>query len=116
MRHALEIDQYSFGTNHPSVAIRLSNLAHLLKATNRLAEAEPLSRRVLAILFAFETQRGHAHPHRDTVVENYAGLLAAMGRSEGEIGEAIAGMWREAGLEGEGEKEARLLLNHAPTE
>lgn len=38
------------GTEHPKVAIRLNNLAQLLQDTNRLAEAEPLRRRVLVIL------------------------------------------------------------------
>ena len=42
MRRALAIDEKSFGPDHPSVAIRLNNLAILLKATSRLAEAEPL--------------------------------------------------------------------------
>ena len=32
----------------PRVAIRLNNLAHLLQATNRLSEAEPLMRRALS--------------------------------------------------------------------
>jgi tetratricopeptide repeat protein len=35
--------------NRPSVAIPLDNLAGLLRYTNRLAEAEPLYRRALAI-------------------------------------------------------------------
>ena len=43
-RRALAIDEKSFGPEHPNVAIRLNNLALLLSATNRLAEAEPLSR------------------------------------------------------------------------
>ena len=33
------------GPHHPEVAIRLNNLAQLLKDTNRLAEAEPLMTR-----------------------------------------------------------------------
>ena len=49
MRRALAIDEESYGPDHPNVAIRLNNLAHLLQATNRLAEAEPLMRRALAI-------------------------------------------------------------------
>ena len=49
MRRALAIDEKSYGPDHPNVAIRLNNLAHLLQATNRLAEAEPLMRRALAI-------------------------------------------------------------------
>ena len=49
MRRALEIDEASFGPEHPNVAIDLNNLAQLLQATNRLAEAEPLMRRALEI-------------------------------------------------------------------
>ena len=45
MRRALAIDELSYGPDHPNVAIRLNNLAQLLQATNRLAEAEPLMRR-----------------------------------------------------------------------
>ena len=44
MRRALAIDEHSFGPDHPNVATDLNNLAQLLKATNRLAEAEPLMR------------------------------------------------------------------------
>ncbi len=49
MRRALAIDETSYGPDHPDVASRLNNLAQLLKATNRLAEAEPMMRRALAI-------------------------------------------------------------------
>ena len=42
MRRALAINEKSYGQDHPNVAIRLNNLAALLQATNRLAEAEPL--------------------------------------------------------------------------
>ncbi len=49
MRRALSIDERSLGPDHPNVAVGLNNLAQLLKATNRLAEAEPLMRRALAI-------------------------------------------------------------------
>jgi len=37
---------------HPSVAIRLNNLAQLLQATNRLSEAEPLMAQLLVIFHA----------------------------------------------------------------
>ena len=39
----------SYGPDHPTVADSLNNLALLLRDTNRLAEAEPLYRRALAI-------------------------------------------------------------------
>ena len=49
MRRALAIDEKTLGPEDPNVAIRLNNLALLLKETNRLGEAEPLYRRALAI-------------------------------------------------------------------
>jgi hypothetical protein len=96
MRRALAIDEARFEADHPAVATDLNNLAGLLRATNRLSEAEKLSRRHLAIFFAFEKQTGYPHPHRDAAIGNYAGLLQAMGRSEAEIRAAIAEIRREA--------------------
>ena len=49
----------SYGPDHPAVATALNNLAALLRATNRLAEAEPLYRRALAI---DEASYGPDHP------------------------------------------------------
>ena len=96
-RRALAIDEASFGPDHPNVAIDLNNLAQLLQDTNRLAEAEPLMRRHLAIFIDFERKTGHPHPHRDAALRNYAGLLAAMGKSEAEIKAAIASLTGEGG-------------------
>ena len=42
MRRALAMDENSFGPDHPDVGRDLNNLAQLLQAANRLAEAEPL--------------------------------------------------------------------------
>jgi hypothetical protein len=94
-RRALAISEASVGWGHPTVAIRLNNLAKLLQATNRLAEAEPLMRRALAIFIGFERTSGHLHPHRDLVLRNYADLLEAMGQSEAEIGAALASLMAE---------------------
>ncbi len=77
-RRALKIDEASLGSDHPSVAIRLNNLASLLQDTNRLADAEPLLRRALAI---FEASLGPDHPNSVTVRENLNSLLAAMAGS-----------------------------------
>jgi hypothetical protein len=44
-RRALAITEAAYGPHHPHVATCLNNLAGLLRATNRLAEAEPLYRR-----------------------------------------------------------------------
>jgi hypothetical protein len=43
-RRALAIGEASLGPDHPDVARDLNNLALLLQATNRLSDAEPLSR------------------------------------------------------------------------
>ena len=55
------------------MAIRLNNLAGLLRATNRLAEAEPLYRRALAI---DEKSFGPEHPDVARDLNNLAALLA----------------------------------------
>jgi hypothetical protein len=83
------------------VAIGLNNLAALLRDTNRLAEAEPLFRRALRILAEFGRRTGHEHPHFRTVINNYAGLISAMGLSQ----DAIAVRVRSA-IEGEPEESA----------
>ena len=82
MRRALAIDEASYGTNHPQVAIRLNNLASLLQATNRLAEAEPLMGHAFSIFWA---SLGSDHPNTQTVAGNYITLLQATGLSKAEI-------------------------------
>ncbi len=81
MRRALEIDEASYGKDHPEVARDLNNLAQLLKATNRLGEAEPLMRRALEI---DEASYGKDHPEVATDLNNLAQLLQAANR----LGEA----------------------------
>ena len=71
-RRALEIDERSYGPDHPDVAIDLNNLAQLLKATNRLADAEPLMRRALEI---DENSYGPDHPDVAIDLNNLAQLL-----------------------------------------
>ena len=66
------IDEKSYGTEHPNVAIRLNNLARLLQDTNRLAEAEPLMRRALSI---DEKSYGTEHPNVAIRLNNLAQLL-----------------------------------------
>ena len=76
-RQALEIDEASYGPEHPDVARDLNNLAGLLQATNRLADAEPLFRRVVKI---FEASLGANHPNVATALNNLAELLRATNR------------------------------------
>jgi tetratricopeptide (TPR) repeat protein len=96
-RRALEIDEASFGDEHPAVARDLNNLAMLLQATNRLQEAEPLMRRALEI---DEAIHGDEHPDVAIRLNNLGLLLKATNRiSEAEplmrraleIGKAIYG-------------------------
>jgi Tetratricopeptide repeat len=84
-RRALEIDEKSFGPEDPTVARDLNNLAELLQATNRLGEAESLSRRQLQIFAKFGHWTGHEHPHFRAAFENYVVVLKAMGLSWDEI-------------------------------
>ncbi|MBX7211649.1 MAG: tetratricopeptide repeat protein [Verrucomicrobiaceae bacterium] len=72
LRRALEIDEASFGKDHPNVAANLNNLAQLLQTTNRPAEAEPLMRRALAIN---EASSGHDDPTLADNLNNLAHLL-----------------------------------------
>jgi len=76
-RRALRIDRAAFGDDHPTVAIRLNNLAQSLKATNRLAEAEPLMREGLRIERA---AKGNDHPNVAIQLNNLAQLLQATNR------------------------------------
>ncbi len=74
-KRALALDERHYGPNSTQVAVRLNNLAQTLQDTNRLAEAEPLMRRALAI---FRASLGEEHPNTLTVGRNYELLLAAM--------------------------------------
>jgi tetratricopeptide (TPR) repeat protein len=77
MRRALAIYEKSYGPEHTEVATALDNLAMLLQATNRFAEAEPLTRRALAI---YEKSYGLGHPEVATSLNNLALLLLATNR------------------------------------
>lgn len=98
MRRTLKIDEKSYGENHPDVAIRLNNLALLLKATNRLAEAEPLMRRTIEILLKSTHATSHPHPHLETAFDNYASLLRAMGKPEDETRSTLADLAGRYGM------------------
>jgi tetratricopeptide (TPR) repeat protein len=95
MRRALAIDEASYGLEHPNVATSLNNLAQLLQATNRLAEAEPLMRRVLLIFLGFLRQ-GVQHPHLQAAIGNHAALLQEMGYSEEAIQTKLKALVTEA--------------------
>lgn len=72
LRRAQTIDEMLYGNQHPIVAIRLNNLAQLLKATNRLDEAEDLMLRALAHAEANGDEEG---PTLAVRLNNLAALL-----------------------------------------
>ena len=78
MRRALAISEESLGPEHSGVAIRLNNLALLLRATNRLSEAEPLMRRALSL---FEKSLGSDHPSAVNSRYGLAAILREIGRN-----------------------------------
>jgi hypothetical protein len=56
-------------------------------------------RRDLAIFLAFERDTGNAHSRRDEAINDYAGLLTAMGKSETEVVAKFESLRREVRLE-----------------
>jgi tetratricopeptide (TPR) repeat protein len=76
-RHGLELCDQRHGPDHPATTPALNNLAALLQATNRLADAEPLMARVVEI---FENSYGNDHPNVATALNNLAQLLQATNR------------------------------------
>ena len=109
MRRALAIGEASYGDAHPTVAIRLNNLALLLQATNRLGEAEPLMRRALAI---DEASYGAVHPSVAIRLNNLAVLLQSTNR----LGEAEPLMRRALAIDeasyGEAHPNVAIRLNN----
>ena len=73
----MEILENKGGDPFPNYAAALNNLALLLKATNRLAEAEPLMRRAMAI---DEAAFGTDHPAVAIDLNSLALLLKATNR------------------------------------
>ena len=96
MRRALEIDESSFGPEHPNVAIDLNNLAQLLQDTHRLEEAEPLMRQSSLILLNFTSKTGHEHPSIRTSLKNYKILLDELSLSQAERTEKLDSLGPEA--------------------
>jgi tetratricopeptide (TPR) repeat protein len=77
IRSALDIDAKNRGSNHPFIAIRLSNLASLLESMSRLDEVEGLYRRALSIS---EQNFGTEHPKVAICLSNLSGFLLKTNR------------------------------------
>ena len=89
LREALKVQEAKLGLHDPRVVIVVNNLASLLLATNRLAEAEPLIRRGVAIFDQFGRKTGHLHPNTPTAFGNYRDILQAMKLPGDEIAKRI---------------------------
>ncbi|MEA2604103.1 MAG: hypothetical protein QOF89_5095 [Acidobacteriota bacterium] len=76
IRRSLAIEE-AINPKSSEIAVCLNNLASLLQATNRLAEAEPLMRRVVE---SMEASLGPNHPNIATALNNLASLLQATNR------------------------------------
>jgi hypothetical protein len=95
MRRALAIDEQSFGADHPLVALRLWNLAVLLRETERLPEALPLVSRAMRIYHHFSKQTGYEHPDWDNASWHYRAMLAASGQTEADVDSAVRAIMEE---------------------
>jgi tetratricopeptide (TPR) repeat protein len=100
LKRALDIDKKALGRDHPEVATELNNLAQLYLTSNRLIEAEPLMKRNLIIFIKFTRTTGHQHPHLQTAINNYSGLLEKMGHTKEQAAARIKALAPE--LFGEG--------------
>jgi Tfp pilus assembly protein PilF len=84
-RRALAINEQSLGPDHPEATNVLNNLARLLWATSRPDEAEPLFRRAVRILIELQRRTGYEHPNFRLLMDNYRGLLQAIGKTPEQI-------------------------------
>ncbi|MBQ1023663.1 tetratricopeptide repeat protein [Micromonospora sp. C95] len=76
-KRALEISEAALPAGHPTIALRLDNLAGTLSDLGRPAEALPLQRRALEIS---EAALPAGHPTIATRLDNLAYTLAGLGR------------------------------------
>ena len=95
MRRALAIDEQSFGTDHPMVALRLWAVAVLLWKTDRLPKAVPLMHRALGIYHRFSQQNHCEHPHWDTARGHYQSMLTASGMTAAQVAETLRSIEKE---------------------
>ena len=98
MERVVDIFEKAYGKNHPNVATALNNLAKLYKASHRLTEAKPLMERMVGILIEFTRKTGHPHPHLQTAINNYSGLLEEVGHTKEDVATRIKSLAPGAGF------------------
>ncbi|HYH63278.1 MAG TPA: tetratricopeptide repeat protein, partial [Urbifossiella sp.] len=84
------IDEKAYGPDHPSVALRLNNLAQLLRDTGRLVDAEPLYRRAISTLYRVSVSIGHPLPNLDVALNNYRSFLEVQNLPADEVARRLA--------------------------
>ncbi|MFM7931406.1 MAG: tetratricopeptide repeat protein, partial [Pirellula sp.] len=85
---ALAIDEQSYGSDHPDVALKLWSLAVLLRDLNRLKESIPLIDRSVEIYRNFKVSNGFQHPHWSNVRYYQRTLRQAAGLPDLELGDS----------------------------
>jgi tetratricopeptide (TPR) repeat protein len=80
LERALAIQRRVWGADHPETATTETNLAGMLLAAGRLADAERLGREALA---GFEKTVGPQHPRTAAAASNLADVLRARGDRKG---------------------------------
>jgi hypothetical protein len=90
MRQVLELDEKSYGREHPNVARDLYDLAQVLEDAKRPNDAQPLMRQHVVIFIKLSRRMGHQHPDLEAAKTNYADLLRRMGKSQAEIEAELA--------------------------
>ncbi|CAJ1452547.1 unnamed protein product [Effrenium voratum] len=78
LKRILEARQAALGAEHPETLMGSNDLAALIVAQGRFAEAEPMYRRTLQCL---QARMGQNHPDALRTACNLAALLAAMGNT-----------------------------------
>ena len=77
----------------------MSLLGHLLLTKASFSDAEPLMRRAARILLVFTRSTGHAHPQLHAAIQNYTGLLEAMGLNGAQIVKRLFDLGYESGFD-----------------
>lgn len=98
LSRALEIYEQTLGTDHTESASCMNNLALLLWDTGRLTRAETLLHRALVGVLQYTSATGHDHPSLLGFINNYAGLLEAMGFSQGQALARVNELSRKFGM------------------
>lgn len=89
LRKTLVFIEKAVGPDHPDIASTLNNLAVLYLTTQRLALAEPVSKRVAEIMLKVSASQQKPHPFTSSALNNYAAVMTAQGKQPQEVMAAL---------------------------